>query len=311
MEVEHTTDNLEPTDSILVAGGGLAGSLMTLYLAQRGYGVEVYESRGDLREGGAAGGRSINLALSARGLNALRAVGLEERVRQLCIPMHGRMIHDIEGRTHLQPYGAQGQFINSVSRQLLNEILMDAAQEHERVRFHFRKRCMGFTRATGSVRFKDLDTDEVTDVLPKVAIGADGAYSALRYRMQTTGGFQYQQEFASHGYKELTIPPAEDGTWRIEKNALHIWPRQDFMMIALPNLDGSFTCTLFMAYEGGPESFAALQTPADVQHFFERWFPDSVEHLTRLTEEFFDNPTGSLVTIRCAPYHYDDKVLLI
>jgi len=310
MEAEHTTNHIE-TDSVLVAGGGLAGSLMALYLAQRGYGVDVYEYRHDMRKGGAAGGRSINLALSERGLNALRAVGLEDRIRELCIPMHGRMIHDIDGGTHLQPYGKEGQFINSVSRQLLNEILMDAAEDHERVDFHFRKRCMGFTRATGSVRFKDLDTDELTNVLPKVTIGADGAFSALRYRMQTTGSFQYQQDFASHGYKELTIPPKDDGTWRLEKNALHIWPRQDFMMIALPNLDGSFTCTLFMAYEGGPESFAALKTPEDVQRFYETWFPDAIPHLTKLTEEFFDNPTGSLVTIRCTPYNYEDKVLLI
>jgi kynurenine 3-monooxygenase len=296
---------------VAIVGGGLAGSLSALYLARRGYAVDVYEYRDDMRQGGASGGRSINLALSERGLNALRGVGLEGRVRELCIPMHGRRIHPLGGdETQLQPYGEQGQFINSVSRRLLNELLMDEAESHERVNFHFGKKCAGFTRATGALRLKDEATGEFEFVEPDVILGADGAYSQIRYRMQTTGGFEYSQSYLTHGYKELTIPPAASGGWRIDKNALHIWPREDFMMIALPNLDGSFTCTLFMPYEG-EVSFDALHDAADVRAFFERWFPDAIPHLPRLEEEFFENPTGSLVTIRCAPYHFEDKALLI
>ena len=300
-----------PGSPIAIVGGGLAGSLMSVYFARRGFDVDVYERRPDMRTSQVEGGRSINLALSERGLNALRAVGLEERIRELCIPMHGRMIHPVEGARSLQPYGDTGQYINSVSRAMLNEILMDSAEYDSLITYHFNKKCAGFSLETGALRFRDTETGEFREVRPSLVIGADGAFSAIRYRMQTSPNFEYQQTFLGHGYKELVIPAAPDGSWRMEKHALHIWPREDFMMIALPNLDGSFTCTLFMAFEGPKASFEALKTKQQVTDFFRTHFPDAVALMPTLLDDFFANPTGSLVTIRCAPYHWGENVLLI
>ena len=306
-----SSENSASNKPVAIVGAGLAGALTSAFLAKRGFKVEVYEKRSDMRLGGPDAGRSINLALSERGLNALRSVGLERRVRELCIPMRGRMIHDPQGGTHLQPYGQEGQYINSVSRRLLNELLMDTAEAEAGVSYHFHKECAGFSLETGALRFRDDQTGEYSEVEPSVAIAADGAFSAMRYRMQKTPNFEYSQSFLGHGYKELTIPPGPGGSWRIEREALHIWPRQDFMMIALPNLDGSFTCTLFMAMDGEGPSFASLGTPQQVQEFFETQFPDAVALMPTLIEDFFGNPTGGLVTIRCAPYHWEDKALLI
>lgn len=303
----------QPTASepLVVCGAGLSGSLLSLFLARRGYHVGVYERRPDSREAEFVGGRSINLALSTRGLNALRAVGLEDKVREHCIPMHGRLVHDLEGGVNMQPYGREGQYINSVSRQLLNEVLVEAADHHPNVDFHFQKACVDLDLEDGTPTFEDIATGERERVPTRYLFGADGAYSAVRQVVQKSGRFDYSQDYLPHGYKELTIPALPDGGWRIEKNALHIWPREDFMMIALPNTDGSFTVTLFMAYEGGPHSFAALQTERDVELFFESQFGDVVPLMPGLTREFFENPTGDLVTIRCEPYHSSDQVVLI
>ncbi len=303
----------EPTanEPLVVCGAGLAGSLLSLYLARRGYHVDIYERREDSREGEFVGGRSINLALSTRGLNALRGVGLDDGIRKHCIPMHGRLVHDLDGNVDMQPYGREGQYINSVSRQLLNEVLMQAADEHPHVNFHFEKACVDVDLTDGSPTFEDMSTGEHEKVSTRYLFAADGAYSAVRQVLQKSGRFDFSQSYLPHGYKELEIPALPDGGWRIEKNVLHIWPRHDFMMIALPNTDGSFTVTLFMAFEGGPNSFEALQTERDVIDFFEREFPDSVPLMPNLVEDFFENPTGPLVTIRCEPYHCDDQVLLL
>lgn len=304
-------ERAQETDAVAVVGGGLAGSLMALYLARRGMPVEVYEYREDMRRAAFVGGRSINLALSARGLHALAEVGLEEQVRALCIPMRGRMIHARDGAQSFQPYGEAHQYINSISRAALNALLMDEAEAHPRVRFHFQQKCHGFSRGQGTVRLTDMADGRQYEVKPRTIIGADGAFSAVRERMQKSAGFNFSQDYLAHGYKELTIPPAEGGGWRIEREALHIWPRQNFMLIALPNLDGSFTCTLFLPLKGATNSFEALITPRDIEDFFAEHFVDARALIPDLVHTFQQNPTGTLATMRCAPYHFEDKAVII
>lgn len=302
----------EPTaeEPLIVAGAGLAGSLMALYLARRGYFVDVYERRPDSRKAEFIGGRSINLALSTRGLNALEGVGLKEKILEKCIPMHGRMIHKIDGSTDLQRYGKEGQFINSVERRHLNEVLMNAADDHDHVNFHFEKKVVNVALSDGTPIIENMQTGARTTPKTRYLFGADGAFSAVRGALQKTGRFNYGQQYLSHAYKELHIPGGPDGSWLMDKNALHIWPRHDFMLIALPNLDGSFTVTLFLAYEG-EHSFSKLRTPGAAIAFFENFFPDALKLMPSFEEDFFENPTGDLVTIKCSPFHYTDQVLLI
>ncbi|MGM0559344.1 MAG: FAD-dependent oxidoreductase, partial [Myxococcota bacterium] len=268
-------------DPISLVGAGLSGSLLAVYLANRGMRVDVYEYRDDMRQAEVAGGRSINLALSTRGLNALAGVGMAEKAREMCIPMHGRLIHDLEGNTELQPYGLEGQYINSISRSGLNEMLLEEADQHDHIELHFNQKCLGVDLERPAVHFEDLERGEEWDAASQLVIGADGAFSNIRGRLRKTDRFDYQQSFLEHGYKELEIPAAPDGSHRIETNALHIWPRHDFMMIALPNLDGSFTVTLFLAFEG-EDSFEQLTDEQAVMAFFETYFPDAIEHMPNL-----------------------------
>ena len=244
------------------------------------------------------GGRSINLALSNRGIRALREVGLEGILDDKVIPMHGRMIHDNDGELTFQPYGKEGQYINSISRGGLNSTLMDAVEELGGT-IVFGARCLGVNLEKTELT---LELDGKTYVKSfDLIVGADGAFSAIRSAMQVTDRFTYSQEYLDHGYKELTIPPGENGSFLIEKNALHIWPRDSFMLIALPNPDGNFTCTLFLPFEG-PQSFASLDSDAAVRSFFEREFPDALKLMPTLPDDFKNNPTCSLVTIRCFPW---------
>jgi kynurenine 3-monooxygenase len=306
MPVEDTRAAEPP---IVIVGAGLAGSLLACYLGRAGRPVHVYEKRPDPRLGPAERGRSINLALSLRGIHALRDIGLADEVLRQSVLMRGRMIHDRDGRLTLQRYGKDDtEALHSVSRAGLNRLLVEAAARHDSVRFFFGQRCHGLTADGAGVEF--VDAKQAVVAVPATAIiGADGAYSAVRAWMQKRDGFNYQQEYLTHGYKELTIPAGVDGSYLLEKNALHIWPRGNFMMIALPNLDGSFTCTLFWPFEG-PSSFAALRSEADVLAFFRDQFPDAVPLLPSLAEEFLHNPTGSLVTIRCQPWHTGRAVLV-
>ena len=294
----------------VISGAGLVGSLWALYLAKRDMKVTVYERRPDMRESALVGGRSINLALSDRGLRALRGVGLETRIRNIATPMHGRLIHDLEGNTQLQPYGKKGQYINSVSRSELNMILMNAAQAHPKVDFCFEHRCVHVNLKKGSIHFANEKRNTRTVLYPDLIFGADGAFSAVRGAMQITDRFNYQQFYLQHGYKELSIPPTEDGGFRMEPNALHIWPRKSFMLIALPNLDGSFTVTLFLAFEG-ENSFANLQTPDKLTRFFQTHFSDVLPLMPDLETDFFEHPTGSLVTVKCRPWVHGKNIALI
>lgn len=291
---------------IAVIGAGLVGSLAAIYFAKHGYKVSVYDRRPDLRKNGPEAGRSINLALSSRGWKPLKELGLEEEVKKMVIPMKGRIMHNQQGELTFQPYGKEGQHINSISRDGLNNLLMNTA-EKAGVEFFFKRRCTYVNYKTSTVTF---DVNGHTDSLKTdIIIGADGAYSAVRNAIQRTNRFNYSQYFIDYGYKELAIPPAKSGEHRLEKNALHIWPRGQFMLIALPNVDGSFTVTLFLPYEGDP-SFEALSNTADVQEFFKKTFPDALDLMPSLLDDWNNNPTSSLVTIQCYPW-MKNNILLI
>lgn len=294
---------------ISIAGAGLVGSLLSLYLSQKGHKVKVYERRPDMRLANISAGKSINLALSERGLKALAGVGIEEEIREMAIPMEGRMMHDTEGNLTFQPYGKEGQAILSISRGGLNAKLMDLA-EKEGVELHFKHKCTGVDLKTATSRYKTEDGDKVEDKAD-LLFGADGAFSAVRSKMMRTDRFNYEQEFIEHGYKELSIPPNADGSHKMATNALHIWPRGKFMLIALPNLDGSFTCTLFLPYEDKKYGFNQLKNRADVQAFFEEMFADAIPLMPDYLEQFDENPTSSLCIIRCFPWTRNGKVALI
>jgi kynurenine 3-monooxygenase len=305
----------------VLIGSGLAGGLMAAYLGRRGYEVELYERRGDPREGNIVGGRSINLALSTRGIYALEQLGIADEVLRHAIPMRGRMIHDKSGTLHFSPYDRDpNKFINSIGRAALNTTVIEAAQRYPNVRVHFNHRCTEIDLEQAIAHFEISSVrGAVSAATPQkivrahsdAVIGVDGAFSTVRLSMQRKiPGFTYDESYLAHGYKELTIPPRADGSWQMEKNALHIWPRKSFMMIALPNPDGSFTCTLFWEFEG-PRSFATTTTDDSIRRFFEEEFPDAVPLMPALLEDFKTNPTGSLVTIRCAPWFFKDKVALV
>jgi kynurenine 3-monooxygenase len=295
----------------VLIGSGLAGGLLAAFLGRRGYEVDLYERRSDPREGNLVGGRSINLALSTRGINALEKLGLAEEVLPHAIPMRGRMIHDKSGALHFSPYDRDpDKCINSIGRGALNTVVIEAAQRHPNVRVSFNHRCTGADLDAPAAHLIDTETGEGKEARADAVIGVDGAFSAVRGAMQRLDRFEYSQSYLAHGYKELTIPPAPDGSWQMEKHALHIWPRKSFMMIALPNPDGSFTCTLFWQFDG-ERSFATTRGEDEVARFFDEEFPDAVPLMPALLEDFRQNPTGSLVTIRCAPWTYDDKIALV
>lgn len=282
-----------------IIGAGLVGTLLAIYLSRRGYKVSVFEKRNDVREADTEEGRSINLALSTRGIRALDEVGLASGVRDLAIPMHGRMMHDLSGNLSFLPYGKQGQFINSVSRSGLNTMLL-AEAEKSNVRFYFNHRCTSVDISKTAATFQAGNGKAVTLEFDLLA-GADGVFSAARSAMQITDRYDYSQSYLDHGYKELEIPAGPGGEFLLEKNALHIWPRESFMMIALPNPDATFTCTLFFPFEG-PLSFASLSDDEQVLKFFREAFPDVLGHMPGLLDDYRSNPTSSLVTIRCYPW---------
>jgi kynurenine 3-monooxygenase len=288
---------------IAIVGAGLVGSLLSIYLAKRGYKVVVFERRPDMRKHVVDGGRSINLALSNRGIRALEEVGLAEELKSAAIPMHGRVMHDRQGNLSYLPYGKEGQFINSVSRSGLNKVLMTAA-ESRGVQFLFEQRIEKVDLENTSLT---VNSKQLTDF--DFMIGADGAFSAVRGAMQFTDRFDFSQNYIEHGYKELHIPAGANGAFRLEKNALHIWPRESFMMIALPNPDGSFTCTLFFPFEG-TTSFNTLKTNAEVDIFLRTTFPDAVALMPDALTDFCNNPTSSLVTVKCFPWVRNNTLLI-
>lgn len=296
--------------NVVVVGAGLVGSLMSILLAKRGYQVDVYERRSDMRKADIDGGRSINLALSTRGWRALEKAGIKTKIESIGLPLKQRMMHAIDGTLTPQAYGKEGEAIYSVSRATLNIELMDVADQYDNSKFHFNKRCRSVDLRKNELHFEDQVTREKSTVSPSVLLGTDGAFSSIRSSLQRTPRFNYSQHYLPHGYKELTIPAGPDGKHQMDIESLHIWPRGHFMMIALPNLDGSFTCTLFLPFEG-EQSFENLKTESQINIFFNQYFPDAVPLMPALLADFEENPTASLVTIRCNPWKYDDKVLLL
>jgi len=296
-------------ERITIAGAGLVGSLLAGYLAKRGYEVAVYEKRPDRRKHFQDAGRSINLACSTRGWRALDGIGVGDAVRREAIPMRGRILHDLEGQTSFQPYGTGDQAIYSVSRGGLNEILMDHA-ESLGAKFHFDMACEDVDLKNGKATFVNYHSKERHEVESRVIFGADGAFSKVRAVMQRMPHFDYSQDYIESDYKELTIPADHNGKYALEKEALHIWPRGKYMLIALPNPDKSFTCTLFMPYQG-KESFEDFTDDETTLEFFKRVFPDATEKMPTLIQDFHENPQAPLVIIRSYPWHFNDRVCLI
>jgi len=293
----------------IVVGAGLVGSLWSVYLSKAGYNVSIFERRSDIRLAEIAAGKSINLALSNRGWKALEAVGIADQVRTIAIPMHGRMMHDLEGNCTYQPYGKEGEAIYSVSRGGLNAMMMNIAEKEGQAKIHYNTKCTDIDLRAGKISLQDRSGKQYT-AEADVVFGADGAYSAVRYAgMQKEDRFDYSQDFIDDGYKELLLPANEDGSYKIDKNCLHIWPRGRFMLIALPNEDGSFTCTLFMPFDG-ENSFNALKTDKDVDRFFKETFPDFYAMMPDLINDWHDHPLSSLAIMRCFPWTIGKTALL-
>lgn len=297
---------------VIIVGAGLAGSLMAIYLAQKGLAVEVFESRPDMRKTAISAGRSINLALSDRGILPLQEVGVLDKVMAEAVKMPGRMLHSVEGKLQFAPYGKDSsQYINSISRGGLNQLLMTEAETYPDVNIHFNQKCTGIDLDNTTITVEDPGTGTSKTITGCTIIGGDGANSAVRNALENQiEGYKAKVDWLEHGYKELTIPAMKDASFALEKNALHIWPRGNYMLIALPNADGSFTCTLFFPYHG-EISFESLNTPEKVQSFFEAQFGDAVPHLVNLQEEFANNPVGKLGTLKCYPWIYNEKAALI
>jgi kynurenine 3-monooxygenase len=326
---------------VVIIGGGLSGSLLAIYLAKQNIEVDIYESRGDMRKTEMSAGRSINLALSDRGIAALREVGMDEYMLREAVPMFGRMVHAIDGQTKLLPYsGRQGEYINSISRGGLNIALMNEAEKSAGINFYFNQKCVDFDCASGEALIENTKTGEKFAVKGNTLIATDGAGSAVRNAMLHGGvqRFNFSQSWLEHGYKELHIPPGKNGEFLMEKNALHIWARRSFMMIALPNFDASFTCTLFLAHKG-ENSFEEIETGKYISRgltqknadmnltenprhprqsaakslidFFQTNFADAIPLMPTLVEDFLTNPIGNLGTIKCFPWNVGGKSLLL
>ena len=295
---------------ITLIGAGLNGPLLALELVKRGFEVEIYERRPDMRRVSVSAGRSINLALSARGIHALTCAGLWQEMRKIIIPMKGRMMHSVTSELAFQPYGkSESDAINSISRAELNIALMNAAEAHG-VKIHFQRRCVGMNLKVGTLRIRDEATGQIDSLPTEVVVGCDGSASAIRGEMLNRPRFNFLQQYLDYGYKELTIPASREGKHVLATNALHIWPRGNYMLIALPNVDGTFACILFLPFEG-PDSFEQLPTRDAVMEFFQSRFPDAVQVMPDLAENFSANPVGAMVTVKCSPWHVEGKMLLL
>jgi kynurenine 3-monooxygenase len=296
--------------TIALIGSGLAGPLLAISLVERGFAVRIFERRPDMRRVAISAGRSINLALSTRGIHALQQASVWQAIQKIIIPMKGRMMHSVAGDLTFQPYGKdESEVINSVSRAALSIALMDAAEQHG-VIIHFNERCTGFDLKTGAVQLRNEETGRISSVDSELVIGTDGSVSAIRSELLKTNLFNFSQQYLEYGYKELSIPPGPGGRHVLETHALHIWPRGSYMLIALPNIDGTFGCILFLPFTG-ENSFDRLHGPDAVLEFFKTSFPDAVRLMPQFAENFFANPTGSMVTIKCSPWHHAGKVLVL
>ncbi|MCH2224174.1 MAG: FAD-dependent monooxygenase [Crocinitomicaceae bacterium] len=297
--------------SAIIVGAGLAGSLWAVYLSKAGYKVTIYERRSDIRKAEISAGKSINLAMSTRGWKALDTVGVGDAVREIAIPMYGRIMHSEEGELTHQAYGKEGQAIYSVSRGGVNARLMDIAEEVGNAEIFYNEQCIDADLDQGIIRLKNKETGKVSEAQADVVFACDGAFSAVRYKgFQKLDRFDFSQDFIDDGYREILLPANEDGSYKLDKNALHIWPRGRFMLIALANEDGSFTCTLFMPFEGGENSFKDLTSKEKVDLFFKTTFPDFYEMMPEIGESWEDHPLSSLCIMRSYPWHSGRTALM-
>ncbi|WP_339653322.1 NAD(P)/FAD-dependent oxidoreductase [uncultured Maribacter sp.] len=294
--------------SIAIIGSGLVGSLLAIYLKRYGHQITVFDRRPDIRNIEFSG-RSINLAMSNRGWNALRAVGIEDEIKKIAIPLDKRAMHVVGKPEYYQKYGKDGEAIWSISRGVLNKRMIDLAEKNG-VEFRFEEKVWDIDLPEAKVYTGDTEKGEWKEYPFDLIFGCDGAFSRVRHKMQRRSRFDYSQDFIDVGYKELTIPANNDGTHKLDKNSFHIWPRGKFMFIAMPNLDGSFTCTLFMPFEGDL-SFDSIKTKKDAIQFFNTYFPNVKNEIENLTEDFFKNPTSAMVTMKCYPWTYWNKVALV
>lgn len=294
-----------------IVGAGLVGSLWAVYLSKAGYKVTIFERRDDIRKAKISAGKSINLALSARGWKAFKTVGVEKEIERIAIPMYGRTMHDVEGNLTYQPYGLEGEAIYSVSRGGINCVMMDIAEKQGGATIKFNQKCIGADLENGIIHIKDLLIGENSSHQSDVVFAADGAFSSVRTEsMQRSDRFDYSQKYIKDGYREILLPSNSDGSYKLPKNTLHIWPRGKYMLIALPNEDGSFTCTLFMPFEGHSNSFDKLISREDVNNFFQNKFPDFYELMPEIGDSWEDHPLSSLAIIRCYPWTVGKTALM-
>jgi kynurenine 3-monooxygenase len=302
---------MEQQKSAIIIGAGLVGSLWAVYLSKAGYKVTIYERRSDIRKAEISAGKSINLSLSVRGFTALDAVGVGDEIREIAIPMYGRMVHDMEGNMNFQQYGKEGEAIYSVSRGKVNAKMMDIAETHGGATIHYNHTCEKVDLEKGIVTLTDTLNNKTFTVESEVIFAVDGAFSNVRYNsMQKMERFTYSQNFIADGYRELLLPADEKGNYRMDKNALHIWPRGRFMLIALANEDGSFTCTLFMPHEGDKYAFDKLNSREAVNTFFLDVFPDFYKMMPNVADAWEDHPLSNLAIIRCYPWHKGKVALM-
>ncbi len=302
---------MEKEKSAIIVGAGLVGSLWAVYLSKAGYTVKIYERRSDIRLAEISAGKSINLALSVRGWTALDAVGVGDEVRKIAIPMTGRVMHSQEGELTYQPYGKEGEAIYSISRGGVNATMMDIAETHGNAKIQYNCQCVDVDLEAGEVTIKDRNTNEVFTDKADVIFACDGAFSAIRYLgMQKLDRFDFSQDYIDDGYREILLPANPDGSYKLEKNALHIWPRGRFMLIALPNEDGSFTCTLFMPFSGDENSFDELTSKEKVENFFKNIFPDFYEMMPEIGDAWEDHPLSSLCIMRSYPWHHGKTAMM-
>jgi kynurenine 3-monooxygenase len=294
-----------------IVGAGLVGSLWAVYLSKAGYKVQIFEKRPDIRKADISAGKSINLALSERGWKAFKTVGVANEIKKIAIPMYGRTMHDLEGNLTYQPYGKEGQAIYSVSRGGINAKMMDIAEKLGSADISFNEVCTNVDMENGIVHFENNTSNATSEIQSDLIFAADGAFSAVRYKgMQQLNRFNYEQRYIEDGYREILLPANDDGSYKLEKNTLHIWPRGRFMLIALPNEDGSFTCTLFMPFENNENSFANLKTQEQVNAFFKSTFPDFFELMPNVADAWEDHPLSSLAIIRCYPWTHKKVALM-
>jgi kynurenine 3-monooxygenase len=294
---------MEQKKEVVIIGAGLVGSLWAVYMSKAGYNVTIYERRSDIRKAEISAGKSINLALSVRGWTALDAVGVGDEIRKIGIPMYGRMMHDMQGNLSYQPYGKEGQAIYSISRGKTNAVMMDMAEKLGDATIHYNHDCKKVDLNEGIVTLTNTITNEDISVKADLVFGVDGAFSAVRYNsFQKLNRFNYSQNYIADGYREILLPANEDGSHKLDKNALHIWPRGRFMLMAMANEDASFTCTLFMPHEGGENSFDKLTSREAVNQFFLTTFPDFYEMMPNIADAWEDHPLSNLAIIRCYPW---------